>query len=69
MKLTEYIKKRGLPVRAVSAQMKCTRATIYLYNTGIQPHPKTVKKIADAMTYLGAETTPIDLYREVFTGV
>lgn len=69
MKLTDYIKSRGLPVRAVSAQLKLSTQQIYSYNTGIQPHPKTVKKIADAMTSLGAKTTPIDLYKNVFTGV
>lgn len=68
MRLTEYIKSRGLPVRAVSAQLKLSRAQIYSYNTGIQPHPRTVKKIADAMSELGADTTPIDLYQNVFTG-
>ena len=66
MTLNEYIKSRGLTMRIVAQKMGITRQMIYGYGRYFTPTAKTLKKMAEAMTELGAETTVVDLVSNVF---
>lgn len=61
MTLTTYIKNRGLTVRLVCQQLGITRQALSQYGRNYMPTAKTLNKIAQAMTELGAKTTVVDL--------
>jgi|GEM_PF-4293893 len=60
-KLTHYIKERGLYPALVAAQMGVRRQALANYGKRFTPTANTLKKIAMAMTELGAPTTVKDL--------
>ena len=62
MKLTKYIKERGLFASHVAVKLGVSRQCLAQYGEGKRsPTLKTLTKIADAMTELGAPTTVADL--------
>ena len=61
MTLAEYVKSKGLTLALVAQEMKVSRQAISQYGKGFIPTTKTLKKMADAMTNLGAPTTVVDL--------
>ena len=67
MKISKYIKKRGLTVRLVAQKMGVTRQRIEQYGDEFQPTTTTLLKIAKAMTELGAETKVVDLVAAMYS--
>lgn len=61
MKLTKYIKSRGLTTRLVAQKLKMTRQALEQYGNKYKPRVNTMEKVADAMTELGAPTTVVDI--------
>ena len=62
MKLTKYIQARGLIANHVAVKLRVSRQYLDQYDAGKRsPTLKTLTKIADAMTELGAPTTVADL--------
>lgn len=66
MTIENYIKSRGLTVKLVAQQMGVTRQAINEYGTKFTPTAKTLYKIANAMTELGAETKVVDLVKVLY---
>lgn len=67
MKISKYIKKRGLTVRLVAQTMGITRQAIEQYGDEFQPTTTTLLKIANAMSELGAETRVVDLVAAMYS--
>lgn len=73
-KIAKYIKRHGLTLSAVAAKAGITRQALANYGTTFSPSVNTLKKVADAMTALGAPTKVTDLvevlynYNEVSEG-
>lgn len=61
MTMTEYIYSRGLKSATVAQECKVSRQAIEQLGKSRNPTVKTMKKIAKAMTNLGAPTTVVDL--------
>ena len=61
MTFKEYVKARGLTVKLVAQQMGISRQALEHYGKKFNPTGNTLKKIAEAMTELGAETKVVDL--------
>lgn len=62
MKLTAYMRERGLIASHVAVKLRVSRQYLDQYDIGNRsPTLKTLKKIAAAMTELGAPTTVADL--------
>lgn len=73
-KIAKYIKRHGLTLSAVATKAGITRQALANYGTTFSPSVNTLKKVADAMTALGAPTKVTDLvevlynYNEVSEG-
>lgn len=64
MTIAEYINSRGLTVRIVAQKLRITKQAISDYDTQKNgPTLKTLTKLANAMTELGAKTEIVDLIR------
>ena len=61
MTMTDYINSRGLNVRIVANEMKVSRQAVAKYTSDVMPRVGTMKRIAAAMTALGAPTTAVDI--------
>lgn len=61
MRMNEYVKSRGLTVRLLTQKMGVTRQCFSNYWKNTIPTAKTLQKVAQAMTELGAPTTVVDL--------
>lgn len=61
MKMTVYIRKRGLTPRAVAQKIKVRRQALEQYGNKYMPRVETMEKVANAMTELGAPTTVVDI--------
>lgn len=61
MKLSDYIHERGLVTSHVAKQMGKKRQQIDQYGTNRLMTLRTAKRIAEAMTELGAPTTVADI--------
>lgn len=57
----EYLESRGLTVKVLGQKMGKSRQEICAWGNPYNPTAKTLKKIATAMTELGAHTTVVDL--------
>ena len=68
MTFKEYVKARGLTIRLVSQKAGMTRQAIENYGKKFTPTVKTLQKLADAMTELGAETKVVDLVPIFYCG-
>ncbi len=67
MTLKEFVNSKGLRVSTVSQQMGVSRQALDNYGTGdYYPTVKTLKKIAQALTDLGAPTTVVELVAAVY---
>lgn len=63
MKPEELLKKYNIPQPLLANEMGLTRQAVNLWFSGkITPKPRSIKKIAEAMNRLGAETTQIEVY-------
>ena len=59
----ELLKKYNIPQPLLANEMGLTRQAVNLWFSGkITPNPRSIKKIAEAMNRLGAETTQIEVY-------
>ena len=68
MKLTAYMRERGLIASLVATKIGVTRQYLDQYDAGKRsPTLKTMKRIAEAMTELGAPTTVADLSTALLT--
>lgn len=73
-KIAKYIKSHGLTLSAVAEKAGITRQALANYGVNFSPSVNTLKKVADAMTALGAPTKVTDLvevlynYNEVSEG-
>lgn len=61
MTINEYIRSRGLRSATVAQECKVSRQAIEQLGKSRNPTVRTMKKIAKAMTDLGAPTTVVDL--------
>lgn len=61
MTMTKYLRTRGLNIRLVAQELGVTRQSIAQYNGKKMPRVDTMKRIAAAMTELGAPTTVVEL--------
>lgn len=61
MTMHEYLKSRGLRVTTLAQQMGVTKQAVSMMGTKYTPTARTLKKVAAAMTELGAPTTVVDL--------
>ena len=61
MKMTAYIKSRGLAPRLVAQKLKVRRQALDQYGDKYTPRVDTMEKVANAMTELGAPTTVVDI--------
>lgn len=61
MTLAKYVKSRGLTLTLVAQEMNVKKQMLSAYGNGRKPNCETLKRIANAMTTLGAETQVIDL--------
>ena len=61
MTFKEYVKLRGLTLKLVAQKAGVTKQAIDQYGKKFTPTAKTLQKIAEAMTELGAETKVVDL--------
>ena len=61
MKMTAYIRKRGLTPRLISQKLKISRQALEMYGKKYMPRVDTMEKVANAMTELGAPTTVVDI--------
>lgn len=68
MKVTEYIKSRGLTPKLVSQKLGITRQCLAQYGSDRIPTARTLEKTAKAMTELGAPTTVVDLVSAIYEG-
>lgn len=64
-KIAKYIKQHGITLSAVADKAGITRQALARYGENFNPTVGTLKKVADAMTALGAPTKIADLV-EVF---
>lgn len=64
-KIAKYIKRHGLTLSAVAKKLGVSRQALANYGVNFNPTVGTLKKVADAMTALGAPTKIADLV-EVF---
>lgn len=67
MTIEEYIKSRGLTTKLVAQKANISKQAINQYGTRFTPTAKTLLKIADVMTALGAETKVVDLVKVMYT--
>lgn len=61
MTMNEYLHSRGLKSATVAQECKVSRQAIEQLGKRRNPTVKTMKKVAKAMTNLGAPTTVVDL--------
>lgn len=61
MTMNEYLHSRGLKSSIVAQECKVSRQAIEQLGKSRNPTVRTMKKIAKAMTDLGAPTTVVDL--------
>ena len=61
MNLKDYIHSRGLTASLVAQEMGVSKQAISCYGKNFIPTNRTLKKVADAMTTLGAPTSVVDL--------
>ena len=61
MTFREYVNSRGLTIKLVAQKAGVTKQAIDQYGKKFTPTVKTLRKLADAMTALGAETKVVDL--------
>lgn len=67
MTMKEYAKSRGLRVSLIAQQMGVQRQMLSQYDGKTRaPRVDTMKRIANAMTDLGATTTLADLVRAFY---
>lgn len=66
MTLREYIIDRGLTPGIMAQTMGVSRQQISKWNQSNMPTVKTLKKLADTMTELGAPTTVLDIFTAVY---
>lgn len=67
MTIVDYIKSRGLTPRIVCQKIGVTKQAISDYSKAkYGPTLKTLTKLADGMTALGAPTSVADLTRALF---
>ncbi len=66
MTIEQYIKSRGLTTRIVSQKMGVSRQAIGQYGIKFTPTARTLTKLAEAMTELGAETKIVDLVKVLY---
>lgn len=52
----EYLESKGITQSMLARKMNCTRANVSLWFSGASsPTPRSIERIAQAMTVLGAE--------------
>lgn len=61
MTMYEYLKRRGLMVKTVAQHLGVSSQAISQMGIRATPTAKTLRKVAAAMTELGAPTTVVDL--------
>lgn len=61
MTMNEYAKIRGLRAAHISQKIGITRQALEQYGKVYMPTVKSLEKVANAMTELGAPTTVVDL--------
>ncbi len=61
MTFKEYVKARGLTLKLVAQKAGMSRQAVDNCGKKFTPTVKTLQKLADAMTALGAETKVVDL--------
>lgn len=61
MTMCEYLKRRGLMVKTVAQHLGVSTQAISKLGINYTPTAKTLRKVAAAMTELGAPTTVVDL--------
>lgn len=66
MTMNEYLHSRGLKSATVAQECKVSRQAIEQLGKSRNPTVKTMKKIAQAMTVLGAPTTVVDLTKAIY---
>ncbi len=65
MTMHEYIESRGLTTRLVAQKMDVSRQALEHYGKKFQPTAKTLSRVAEAMTELGAPTTVLDIFKAI----
>lgn len=65
MTMHKYISSRGLTIRLVAQKMGVSRQALEHYGKAFQPTAKTLSRVAEAMTELGAPTTAIDVFAAI----
>ena len=67
MSLKDFVNKKGLKMSTLAQQMGISRQALDNYGTrGYYPTVKTLKKISQALTDLGAATTVVELVASVY---
>ena len=66
MTMTEYIHSRGLKASWVAQECKMTRQCVEQIGKLYNPTVRTMKRIANAMTELGAPTTVVDITQALY---
>lgn len=61
MTFKEYVKARGLTLKLVAQKAGMTRQAVDNCGKKFTPTVRTLQKLAEAMTALGAETKVVDL--------
>lgn len=61
MTISKYIKSRGLTAALVAQEMGISRQAVAQYNGKRMPRADKMKRMAKAMTNLGAPTTAVDI--------
>lgn len=65
-KIAKYIKQHGITLSAVADKAGITRQALARYGENFNPTVGTLKKVADAMTALGAPTKIADLVEALY---
>lgn len=65
-KIAKYIKRHGLTLCSVAEKAGITRQALAQYGVNFSPSVSTLKKVADAMTELGAPTKVTDLVEVLY---
>lgn len=66
MTLRRFIKQKGLRVSTVAQHIGVTRQALEQYGRDNYPTARTLKRVAQALTELGAPTTVVDLVAAVY---
>ena len=66
MTIEKYIKSHGLTTKLVAQKAGVTRQALNKYGTKFTPTARTLEKVANAMTALGAKTKVTDLVKVLY---